>query len=52
MQAASRLTCLAHKRDSFGEVLGKHHLEEIMAREKSAPVVTTRLMRLQVGLSL
>lgn len=52
MQAVSRLVCLALKRDRFTEVLGKHHLEEIMAREKSAAVVTTRLMRLQVAPSL
>ena len=50
VQAVSKLTCLALKRDRFTEVLGKHHLEEIMAREKSAAVVTTRLMRLQVGM--
>ena len=49
MQAISRLTCLKLNRDRFTEVLGKHHLEQIMAREKSAAVVTTRLMRLQVG---
>ena len=45
---SSKLVCLALNRDRFSEVLGKHHLEEIMAREKSAAVVTTRLMRLQV----
>lgn len=50
VQAASRLVCLALQRDRFSEVLGKHHLEEIMAREKSTAVVTTRLMRLQVRL--
>lgn len=45
VEAITRLTCLTLKRDTFVEVLGP--LEQLMRREKSPEVVTTRLMKLE-----
>lgn len=43
---SSKLTCLALRRDTFVDILGS--LQDIMVREKSAQVVTQRLMKLQM----
>lgn len=45
VEAITGLTCLALKRDTFVDILGP--LEDLMRREKSPEVCTTRLLKLE-----